>query len=101
VGLVIEIGAITSTATATCVAGPAGMAPSFSGSSAIAWLKVNGVSIPIGSGRVTVPLLVGSLTLNSTVADKDGVTQRAFDLRTLLGNVVIGESTVGASGNPC
>lgn len=101
VGLVIEIGAITSTATATCVAGPAGMAPSFSGSSSIAWLKVNGVPLEIGSGRVTVPLLVGSLTLNSTVADGDGATQRAFDLRTLLGSVVIGESTVGASGNPC
>lgn len=101
VGLVIEIGAITSTATTTCVAGPAGMAPSFSGSSRIAWLKVNGAPVAVGAGRVTVPLLVGSLTLNSTVADAGGLTQRAFDLRTVLGNVVIGESAVGVSGNPC
>jgi hypothetical protein len=101
VGLVIEIGAITSTATAACVAGPAGLTPSLSGSSSIAWLKVNGVPVKVGAGKVTVPLLVGSLTLNSTVAGEHGVTQRAFDLRTLVGNVVIGESTVGASGNPC
>jgi hypothetical protein len=101
VGLVIEIGAITSSATATCVAGPAGLAPSFSGSSSIAWLKVNGVTMPIGSGPVKIPLLVGTLSLNSTTTTPDGLTQRAFDLRTLLGNVVIGESSVGATGNPC
>ena len=100
-GLVIEIGAITSTATATCVAGPAGLTPSFSGSSSIAWLKVNGVPVTIGAGRVTVPLLVGSLTLNDTVTGADGLTQRAFDLRTVLGSVVIGESTVGIRGDPC
>lgn len=100
-GLVIELGAMTSTATATCVAGPTGLAPVFSGSSRIASLKVNGVTIPIGSGPVKLPLVVGTLSLNSTVATADGLTQRAFDLRTLLGNVVIGESKVGATGNPC
>jgi hypothetical protein len=100
-GLVIEIGAITSSATASSAAGPAGLAPVFAGSSSIASLKVNGVAVPIGSGPVTVPLLVGSLSLNSTVATDDGLTQRALDLRTLLGDVVVGESSVGATGNPC
>ena len=101
IGLVIEIGTMTSSATATCVAGPTGLAPVFSGSSRIASLKVNGVRLPIGPGPVTIPLVVGTLSLNSTVATADGLTQRAFDLRTLLGNVVVGESRVGATGNPC
>jgi hypothetical protein len=101
IGLVVEIGAITSSATASCVTGPTGLAPSFSGSSSIASLKVNGVTVPIGSGPVTLPLVVGSLSLNSTVASANGLTQRALDLRTLLGNVVVGESSVGATGNPC
>jgi hypothetical protein len=101
IGLSIEIGAMTSTATATCVAGPTGLAPVFSGSSQIASLKINGARVPIGSGPVTIPLIVGSLSLNSTVQTRHGLTQRAFDLRTLLGNVVVGESTVGVTGNPC
>jgi hypothetical protein len=101
IGLVVEIGAITSSATASCVTGPTGLAPSFSGSSSIASLKVNGVTVPIGSGPVTLPLVVGSLSLNSTAASANGLTQRALDLRTLLGNVVVGESSVGATGNPC
>jgi hypothetical protein len=101
IGLVIELGAVTSSATATCVAGPGGAAPVFAGSSQLAWLKINGVAVPIGSGPVTLPLLVGSLSLNSTVETEHGLVQRAFDLRTLLGNVVIGEAEVGATGNPC
>jgi hypothetical protein len=101
VGLAIELSAITSTATATCVAGPAGLTPTYSGSSRLADLKINGVKVPLGEGPVKIPLVVGTLSLNSTVATDEGVTQRAFDLRTLLGNVVIGESTVKATVNPC
>ena len=100
-GLVIEVGAVTSTATATCVAGPAGPEPVFAGSSRIASLKINGAVWPIGSGPVKLPLLVGSLSLNSTVETAHGLTQRAFELRTLLGDVVIGESSVGVTGDPC
>lgn len=100
-GLVIEVGAVTSTATATCVAGPAGPVPVFAGSSRIAALRINGVTVPIGSGPVTLPLLVGSLSLNGTVETAHGLTQRAFELRTPLGDVVIGESSVDATGNPC
>jgi hypothetical protein len=100
-GLVIEVGAVTSSATATCVAGPAGPVPVFTGSSRIASLKINGLAVPIGSGPVKLPLLVGSLSLNSTVETAHGLTQRAFELRTLLGDVVIGESSVGTTGDPC
>jgi hypothetical protein len=71
------------------------------GSSSIAELKVNGVRIPIGSGPVSIPLVIGSLSLNSTVVDGDTVTQRAFALHTLLGDVVIGEAKAGKQDNPC
>jgi Calx-beta domain/von Willebrand factor type A domain len=101
IGLVIEIGTMTSTATVTCVAGPTGLTPTFTGSSAIASLKVNGVRMKIGTGPTKIRLPVGSLSLNSTTSGPAGLTQRAFDLRTPLGHVVIGASTVGAAGNPC
>ena len=96
-GLTIEVTTLTATATATCVGGR----PAFDGSSEIAALTVNGVRIPIGSQPVTVPLLVGSLSLNKTVLSADGVTQQAFALHTLLGDVVIGEATASTRGNPC
>ncbi|WP_166664260.1 Calx-beta domain-containing protein [Actinophytocola oryzae] len=101
VGLLIEIGETTSTAMVTCVAGPKGVSPALSGSSTMAWLKVNGRRMPIGTGPVRIPLEVGSLSLNSTVSGPDGLTQRAFDLRTPLGDVVVGSSSVGMTGNPC
>jgi hypothetical protein len=97
IGLSIEVSAITSTATASCVEGEVVLA----GSSSIAELKVNGVRIPIGTRPVSIPLVIGSLSLNSTVVDGDTVTQRAFALRTLLGDVVIGEAKAGKQDNPC
>lgn len=97
IGLTIEVSAITSTATASCVEGEVVLA----GSSSIAELKVNGVRIPIGSRPVSIPLVIGSLSLNSTVMDGDTVTQRAFALETLLGDVVIGEAKAGKQDNPC
>jgi hypothetical protein len=97
IGLTIEISAITSTATASCVEGEVVMA----GSSSIASLKINGVGIPIGSRPVSIPLVVGSLSLNSTVMSGDTVTQRAFALHTLLGDVVIGEAKAGKQDKPC
>lgn len=97
IGLTIEIGAITSTATASCVEGDVVLA----GSSSIASLKINGVAIAIGSRPVSIPLVIGSLSLNSTDLSGDTVTQRAFALRTLLGDVVIGEAKAGKQDNPC
>jgi len=95
----IEVGLIGSTATARCVAGPNGLVPQFTGSSTVAALKINGIAIPIGSGPVHIPLLVGSLDLNSTVLTGTSVTQTAFSLSTLLGSVVIGTASAGVHGN--
>jgi hypothetical protein len=100
-GLVdIELGVISSTASATCVNGPGGLVPSFSGSSHIANLKVNGVTIPVGSTPVTIPLLIGSLRLNSTVTTGTTVVQQAVVLDTLLTDVVLGEAKANVEANP-
>ncbi len=100
-GLVtIEVGYINSTASATCVAGPGGLVPQFTGSSTITNLKVNGATVTVGSGPLTVPLVVGTLKLNSTTTTATGVTQQALVLDTLLTDVVIGESKAGVTGTP-
>ncbi|MBM7784804.1 Ig-like domain repeat protein [Tenggerimyces flavus] len=101
IGLTIEVGATTSTASARCQARPDGnLAPAYSGSSSIGALKVNGLAVPIGSGPVTIPLLVGTLKLNGTTTTATGVTQRALELRSLLGDVVLGEAHAGVTGTP-
>jgi hypothetical protein len=48
------------------------------------------------------------LKLNSTTTTATGVTQRALELRSLLGDVVVGEAHAGVTGttkhptgNPC
>lgn len=105
----IELGLITSTATATCVAGPGGtLVPSFTGSSQIGSLRVNGVSIPVGTTPVTIPLVIGSLRLNSTTVTATSVTQHAVILDTALTDVAIGEAKANIEagpedpgGNPC
>ncbi|MEV4417989.1 Calx-beta domain-containing protein, partial [Catellatospora sp. NPDC049609] len=99
-GLVtIELGLINSTASTTCVAGTGGLVPQFAGSSNIQSLKVNGVAVTVGSGPLTIPLVVGSLKLNSTTTTATGVVQRAVVLDTLLTDVVIGETKAGVAGS--
>lgn len=103
----IELGVIQATASASCVAGPEGLTPSFSGSSTIASLKINGLSVTVGSAPLTIPLVIGSLRLNSTTTTATRVTQHAVILDTALTDVVIGEatanveSTSGPGGHPC
>ncbi|CRK61935.1 protein of unknown function (DUF1555) [Alloactinosynnema sp. L-07] len=96
----IELGVITSDAAVTCVAGPSGLYPQFSGSSHIASLKINGVSVTVGSAPLTIPLVIGSLKLNSTVVSGNTVTQRAVVLDTALADVVIAESKANFEGKP-
>ncbi|CAM4104602.1 hypothetical protein KIPE111705_40445 [Kibdelosporangium persicum] len=99
----IELGVIRSTAGATCVNGPGGLVPQFSGSSQIASLKINGVSVTVGSAPLTIPLVIGSLRLNSTTTTGTTVVQQAVVLDTLLTDVVIGEAKANVeatAGNP-
>ncbi|MFC9694449.1 Calx-beta domain-containing protein [Kribbella sp. NPDC056951] len=100
-GVTIELGAITSRATARCVPSGGGLVPSYGGSSTIASLRVNGLPIPIGTGPVTIPLVIGSLELNATTTTPTSVTQRAVRLHTIFGDVTLGETRAGTQGNPC
>ncbi|MEV0568030.1 Calx-beta domain-containing protein [Dactylosporangium sp. NPDC050588] len=104
----IELGLIQATAKATCASGPGGLAPVLSGSSSIAYLKINGIAVTVGSAPLTVPLVVGSLKLNATTTTPTSVTQQAVVLDTLLTDVVISEaradvhgSAAHPTGNPC
>jgi hypothetical protein len=104
----IEIGVIQANASATCVNGPGGLVPSFAGSSSIAYLKINGVSVTVGSAPLTIALVVGSLKLNGTTTTATGITQEAVALHTVLTDVVLGQAhadiegtAVHPSANPC
>ena len=104
----IKLKVITSHATAECVSTPTGLTPKFTGSSSVAGLTINGLPVTVGSGPVDIPLVIGTLHLNSTTTTAGSVTQRAVWLHTLLADVVVAESTAdvhGTSahpdGNPC
>jgi len=96
----IELGVIESTASVTCQPGPGGLRPVFAGSSTIANLKINGLPVTIGSGPVTIPLVVGSLKLNGTTITGNSVTQQAVVLDTVLTDLVIGEAKANVEGTP-
>lgn len=96
----VEIGVIRSTATARCVAGPGGLEPELTGSSTIASLRINGISVSVGSAPLTIPLLIGSLRLNSTTTTATSVTQQAVVLDTPLTDLVIGEAKANVEGKP-
>ncbi|SDD89136.1 NHL repeat-containing protein [Actinokineospora iranica] len=97
----IELGVVSSAASATCVAGPDGLQPVFHGTSSVAGLRINGVPIAVGSGPVTIPLVIGELRLNSQVVSGGTIVQQAVVLDTLLTDVVIAESKANLEGTPC
>jgi hypothetical protein len=109
VGLItVEVGVITSKASATCQPQGGGLAPKFAGASSIASLKVNGVPVTVGTAPLNVPLAVGSLRINSTTTTATSITQDALILDLPLVDVVIGHShadiegtVVHPGGNPC
>ncbi len=98
--LTIELGVIESNASVTCVPGPGGLVPQFSGSSGIAGLKINGLTVSVGSAPLTIPLLIGSLKLNSTTTTGSTVVQQAVVLDTPLTDVVIGEAKANVEAKP-
>lgn len=107
-GVNIEIGAVEANAAATCVAGDDGLAPAFTGTSHVASLRINGLPVTVGSAPLTIPLLIGSLKLNSQTLVNGVLTQRAIALETPLTSVVVAEAKAdihGTSthpgGSPC
>jgi len=99
--LVIELGVIKSSASATCVKEPEGLKAKLAGASSIASLKINGIVIPVGNAPLTIPLVIGSLQLNSTQVSGGALVQRAVFLDTLLTDVVLAESKANVEGSPC
>ncbi|MFJ7215642.1 Calx-beta domain-containing protein [Amycolatopsis sp. NPDC098790] len=108
IGLTIELGVIQSQAAATCQPAPGGLAPALTGSSNVASLKINGVSVAVGSAPLTIPLVIGSLKLNGQTVSGGVVKQQAVALDTALAKIVLAESqadvhgtTAHPAGNPC
>ncbi|GFJ84731.1 Calx-beta domain-containing protein [Phytohabitans houttuyneae] len=99
--VVIELGVIKSSASATCVKEPEGLKAQLAGASSIASLKINGVPVTVGTAPLTIPLLVGSLQINSTQKTGNTIVQRAVFLDTLLTDVVLAESKANVEGQPC
>ena len=63
--------------------------------------RVNGVPITVGTGPVTIPLIIGSLRLNSTTTTPTSITRQAVVLDNLLTDLVLGEAKVNIEDNPC
>ncbi|WP_284740130.1 Calx-beta domain-containing protein [Amycolatopsis sp. RTGN1] len=108
IGLTIELGVIQSQAAATCQPAPGGLAPVLTGSSNVASLKINGVSVTVGSAPLTIPLVIGSLKLNGQTVAGGVVKQQAVALDTALAKIVLAESQADVhgsaahpAGNPC
>jgi hypothetical protein len=99
-GLNIQLGAIQSQAGASCVAGPSGLTPAYSGTSSVASLTINGVGVTVGSAPLTIPLVIGSLSLNRTVVVNGVVTQDAVALDTPVAHIVLAESQADVHGTP-
>ncbi|WP_206784801.1 Calx-beta domain-containing protein [Amycolatopsis sp. MtRt-6] len=107
-GLTIELGVIQSQAAATCQPTPGGLAPALTGSSNVASLKINGVSVTVGSAPLTIALVIGSLKLNGQTISNGVVKQQAVALETPLAKIVLAESQADVhgtaahpAGNPC
>jgi hypothetical protein len=106
-GLNITADAIDSTASATCVNGQ----PSFSGSSKVVDLKLNGNDISLDQlidaiSQAVNGLQVVQLHINQQDKTASSLTQTALHLELqLAGNslvdLVLGESKVSTTGNPC
>ncbi len=95
----IQVQSLTAQAQDRCVRGSAAA----SSSSQVVGLTVNGRSYGTISTPLTINVpLVGTLYVNQTVSGNGNVAQRALELSTALGtDLVLGEASVGASGNPC
>lgn len=76
--------------------------PQFSASSQVLGLTVGGAPVNVGNTPTTLSLgPLGTLYLNRTLTSPTGLTQRAFELDTVLANVVLAEAQAGFTGPPC
>jgi hypothetical protein len=101
---VVDLGAMTSKTTITCTYSAKTAKYSFSSTSSVKSLKINGKPVTVQSGPMDIKLNGGTLRLNHTDKTAIGITQHAALLVTKKAEVVIGESAVSLSKapkNPC
>jgi hypothetical protein len=69
------------------------------GTSSIASLRLNGVTIPVGDQSLSIPLVVGALHLNQRVVSGSTIIRRTvfLDLPGTALDVIIGEAKAGAA----
>jgi hypothetical protein len=99
----IVIGAATSAAADTCVKKHGKLVVKQTHHSNVAYVKINGKKTIIGSQSEKIPLLLGTLYLNRVIKKGHTVTVEAAEI-DLGGNkpsVILAESKVSYSGNPC
>lgn len=99
-GLTIKAMALHSEASAS-VGATCGSA-ALSSLSRLATLQINGLTIPVTTAPITIPLVVGSLSINQLQSTGSSITRRVLNL-DLPGNlldVVVGESKAGIACQP-
>jgi len=97
-GAVISASVLTATASYTCMNG----VPVAGGAPQVLNLTVNGTSISVPAGPMTIPLgPAGMLMLNQTVQEPNRITTRALVLTTPIADIIIAEATADFIGNPC
>ena len=100
----IELGAISSRATIRCTYDTRGAHLSYSGTSSVASLRINGHVVPLRDVMTTIRVPGGRLRLNHSEVGPTGLVQHAVMLDTASAHVVIGEAAVAfaaTAGNPC
>lgn len=101
-GVTVEATVLRSQAKVACAAAPGGgLAPVLSGSSTIASLKVNGLTVNT-AGSSTISMLGITIQLNGTTTTATSLTQTALRVSApLVPAVVVAEARANFSGNPC
>jgi hypothetical protein len=75
--------------------------PALTGRSTVASLAINNQGYAPGDRAMTIPAGLATVAVNSTTSAGGKVVQRALWIKTLLGDIVIGEASAGVVGNPC
>ena len=99
----LQIGAATSNASDTCVSKGGKLVVKQTHHSSVAYIRLNGKKTVIGSQSEKIPLLIGTLYLNRVIKHGNSVTVRAveIDLGGKKPTIILAESKVGYTGNPC
>ncbi len=98
----ISVNAVEAQAKVQCTASGGGLVPTFSTSSSIGSIVINGIPLnPNATGVINLPAGLGTIELNQTTTTATSVTRRAVRIMLLGQEIVLGEARANFSGNPC